>query len=79
MRWENIFVDNNLFSEVCEERIFENIIFSGSPPACPLHGLRDELNNEEDDRVCDENQDQGVEELHQDHGRGAANPDGVSS
>ena len=55
MRWENIFVDNILFSEVCEERIFENIIFSASPPACPLHGLRDELNDEEDDRVCDEN------------------------
>ena len=49
------------------------------PPACPVHGLRDELNDEEDDRVCDEHQDQGVEELHQDHGGGAANPDGVSS
>ena len=66
------------YSVRCVERLDENILISGSPPACPLHGLRDELNDEEDDRVCDENQDQGVEELHQDHGGGAADPDGVS-
>ena len=59
--------------------IHENMRFSASPPACPLHRLRDELDDEEDDGVCDEHQDQGVEELHQDHGRGAASPDGVSS
>ena len=67
------------YSVRCAKRLYENILFSASPPACPLHGLRDELDDEEDDRVCDEDQDQGVEELHQDHGRGAANPDGVSS
>ena len=66
------------YSMRCEKRIFDNILISGSPPACPVHRLRDELNDEEDDRVCDENQDQGVEELHQDHGGGAADPDGVS-
>ena len=66
------------YSMRCEKRIFDNILISGSPPACPVHRLRDELNDEEDDRVCDEHQDQGVEELHQDHGGGAADPDGVS-